>query len=999
MTAPTAQNTGPSRRLAKGGLIDRSQPLEFDFDGRPLSGVAGDTLASALLANGVTLVGRSFKYHRPRGILTAGSEEPNALVELRSGARREPNTRATMVELYDRLSATSQNRWPSLEHDALSINRLAAPLFGAGFYYKTFMWPAALWERLYEPLIRRAAGLGRAADHEDPDRYEKATAHCDLLVIGAGPAGLMAALTAARSGARVILADEDFRLGGRLLSDAPEVDGAPAPLWVDRVLGELASFPDVTVMPRTTVFGVYDGGTYGAVERVSDHRAEPLPWQPRQRLWRIVARRSLLAAGAIERPIVFGGNDRPGVMMAGAMRAYANRFAVAAAREAVAVFANNDSAWSAARDLSRLGVRVAAVIDVRERVDPALTAPLAAAGARLMLGSRVIATSGKRLSVVEVLTGGKRETLKVDGLAMSGGWSPTVNLTCHLGSRPVWNDALSAFLPGSLPPGMTVAGAANGRFGLAACLADGAASATAALADLGFAVPSAALPRADDDPAGLIPFWHVAESKGAAFVDHQNDVTAKDIAIAHREGFRAVEHLKRYTTLGMATDQGKTANLTGLAIMSALTGKDIPETGTTMFRPPYSPVAIGAFGGSHRGKAFRPTRLTPTHGWATEHGAVFVETGPWLRAQYFPRPGERDWLETVNREVTAVRTGVGLCDVSTLGKIDIQGPDAATLLERVYINGWSGLEVGKARYGVMLREDGMVMDDGTTARLGPTHFVMTTTTANAVKVFQHLEHALQVLWPELDARIASVSDQWAQIAVAGPKARETLARIVDAPFDLGNAAFPYMAAAELTVLGGLRARLFRLSFSGELAYEIAVPARQGDRLVRALMDAGAPFGITPYGTEALGVLRIEKGHAAGNELNGQTTAHDLGLGRMMSGKKDFIGRVMSNRPGLRDPDRPALVGLRPLPPGARLRAGSHLIPVGQPTDAANDQGYLTSVAHSPTLGHAIGLALLAGGPRRIGERLRAVDPLRNEEVEVEVCNPVFVDPQGEKLRV
>ncbi len=999
MTGPTPQGTAAdSRRLPTGGLIDRAQPLEFTFDGRRLSGLRGDTLASALLANGVTLVGRSFKYHRPRGVLTAGSEEPNALVELRTGARREPNTRATMVELYDRLSAASQNRWPSLEHDALSLNRLAAPLFGAGFYYKTFMWPAAFWEKLYEPVIRRAAGLGRAAEGEDPDRYEKATAHCDLLVIGAGPTGLMAALTAARAGARVILADEDFRPGGRLLSDAPEIDGAPASVWADRVLAELAGFPDVTVMPRTTVFGVYDGGAYGALERVSDHLAEPAPWQPRQRLWRIVARRSLLAAGAIERPIVFGGNDRPGVMMAGAMRAYANRFAVAASRS-VAVFANNDSAWTAARDLARHGVQVAAVIDVRDRVDAALTAPLAAAGARLMLGSRVVATSGKRLRAIEVLTGGTRQTLAVDGLAMSGGWSPTVNLTCHMGSRPVWNAALSAFLPATPPPGMTVAGAAAGRFGLAACLGDGAAAATAVLEELGFASRPAPLPRADDEASALAPFWHVAESKGAAFVDHQNDVTAKDIAIAHREGFRSVEHLKRYTTLGMATDQGKTANLTGLAIMAALTGKDIPGTGTTMFRPPYSPVAIGAFGGAHRGKDFRPTRRTPTHGWATERGAVFVETGPWLRAQYFPLPGERDWLETVNREVTAVRSGVGLCDVSTLGKIDIQGPDAATLLDRVYINGWSGLGVGKARYGVMLREDGVVMDDGTTARLGPDHFVMTTTTANGVKVFQHLEHALQVLWPDLDARLASVSDQWAQIAVAGPKARETLARIVDAPFDIGNAAFPYMAAGELTVLGGVRARLFRLSFSGELAYEIAVPARQGDRLVRALMEAGAPFGITPYGTEALGVMRIEKGHAAGNELNGQTTAQDLGLGRMMSGKKDFIGRVLSGRPGLSDPDRPALVGVRPVAPGVRLRAGAHLIPAGRAAEAANDQGYLTSVAHSPTLGHAIGLGLLAGGPNRIGERLRAVDPLRNEEIEVEVCNPVFVDPQGEKLRV
>ncbi|HYH22923.1 MAG TPA: sarcosine oxidase subunit alpha family protein [Azospirillum sp.] len=987
------------RRLPNGGLVDRGHPMDFEFDGRRYTGFAGDTLASALLANGVTLVGRSFKYHRPRGILTAGSEEPNALVELRSGARREPNTRATMVELYHRLSAASQNRWPSLEFDLLSVNRLATPLFGAGFYYKTFMWPAAFWERLYEPLIRRAAGLGRAAEAADPDHYEKATAHCDLLVIGAGPAGLMAALTAARAGARVILVDEDFRMGGRLLADAREIGGSAGSDWAAGAVSELASFPDVTLMPRTTVFGAYDGGTYGALERVSDHLPEPPPHAPRQRLWRIVAHRAVLAAGATERPIVFGGNDRPGVMMAGAVRAYANRFAVAAGRS-VAVFANNDSAWSAARDLVRAGVRVAAVIDVRDAVDPALTAPLASAGARVLLGSRVVETSGKRLKGLEVATGGSRTTIAVDALAMSGGWSPNVGLTCHMGNRPVWNEDIAAFVPAdTLPPGLRVAGAAAGRYGLATCLKDGAEAAAAALSELGFAAPAAALPAADDEPARVTAFWHVAESKGPAFVDQQNDVTAKDISIAHREGFRPVEHLKRYTTLGMATDQGKTSNVNGLAIMAALTGKGIPQTGTTMFRPPHTPVAIGAFAGHHRGKEFRPTRLTPTHAWAREQGAVFVETGPWLRAQYYPRTGERDWLETVNREVLAVRTGVGLCDVSTLGKIDVQGPDAGTLLDRVYINAWSTLGVGKARYGVMLREDGMVMDDGTTARLGPNHFIMTTTTANAVKVFQHLEHALQVLWPELDVQIASVSDQWAQIAVAGPKSRETLARIVDAPFDISNDAFPFMAAGELTVLGGVRARLFRISFSGELAYEIAVSASQGERLVRALMEAGADFGITPYGTEALGVMRIEKGHAAGNELNGQTTARDLGLGRMMSTKKDFIGRVMADRPGLTDPARPILVGVRPLDRTHRLRAGAHFIPVGATADAANDQGYLTSVAWSPTLGHSIGLGFLANGHERIGERVRAVDPVRNTDIEVEICNPVFVDPQGEKLRV
>ncbi|WP_127089192.1 sarcosine oxidase subunit alpha family protein [Aquabacter cavernae] len=984
-------------RLSEGGLIDRSKPLAFSFDGKAMRGYAGDTLASALLANDVRLVGRSFKYHRPRGIFSSGSEEPNALVELRDGARREPNSRATVVELYDGLSAASQNRWPSLDFDIQSVNGLLGPLLGAGFYYKTFMWPAALWEKLYEPLIRRAAGLGRAAEAPDPDSYDRSFAFCDLLVIGGGAAGLMAALTAGRSGARVILADEDFRFGGRILAERAEIDDAPSLAFVERAVAELAALPNVRLLPRTTVFGAYDGGTFGALERVADHLPLPPAFTPRQRYWKIVAKRSLLCAGAIDRPIVFGGNDRPGVMSAQALRTYAVRYAANPGKRAV-VFANNGYAWSAAFDAAEAGVDIAAIVDVRPEAPPIQLERAKRRGVRVIQGGQVVATSGRLLSSVTVRSATGEEKIAAEVLAISGGSSPNVGLTSHFGGKPVYRADIAGFVPGACPPGMRVAGAARGDYSLARCLAAGAAEAAEAVSELGFSAYATPVPQARDNAITVTPFWHVPGSRGPAFVDLQNDVTAKDITIAHTEGFRAVELLKRYTTLGMATDQGRTSNVTGLAMMAVLTGQDVGATGTTLFRPPYTPVALGAIAGHHRGKDFRATRPTPTHDWARAQGAVFVEAGLWLRAQYFPRPGETDWLETVNREVTATRTGVGLIDVSTFGKIDIQGPDAGAFLDRVYINTFSTLPVGRARYGVMLREDGIVMDDGTTSRLGERHYLMTTTTANAAKVYQHLEFCLQVLWPELDVQMASVSEQWAQISIAGPQARAVLEQVVDG-LDVSNAALPYMGVAQGTVLSGVAARIFRVSFSGELGYEIAVPARQGRRLAEALMAAGAPFGITPYGTEALGVMRIEKGHVSGNELNGQTSARDLGLGRMASTKKDYVGRVLSQRPAFLEEGRVSFVGFKPVNPGDRLRAGAHFLPHGRSGTTANDEGYMTSVAFSPLLGHWIGLGLIARGTERIGESVRAYDPVRGGDIPVEICHPAFVDPEGERLRV
>ncbi|HJU33113.1 MAG TPA: sarcosine oxidase subunit alpha family protein [Hyphomicrobiaceae bacterium] len=980
-------------------MIDRTRSLAFMFDGRRYQGYPGDTLASALLANGVHLVGRSFKYHRPRGILTAGPEEPNALVELREGARREPNTRATVAELYDGLAATSQNRWPSLRFDLMAVSSLIAPVLSAGFYYKTFMWPASFWEKVYEPLIRRAAGLGRASGQSDPDAYEKAFLHCDVLVVGGGAAGLAAALAAGRAGARVVLCEEDFELGGRLLAENRTVGNRTGAGWAAYVAAELAALPEVRILKRTSVLATYDHGTYAALERVSDHLGEPPPYQPRQRLWRIIAKHCVLASGAIERPLVFGDNDRPGVMLASAVRTYLNRYAVAPGRRAV-VFATCADGARTVADLARCGVSVEAVVDPRAEVPPPMKAAARAAGARLISGGAVRRALGSlRVRGVEVRTAdGAIERIPCDLVCVCGGWNPSLHLASHLGARPVWSERLAAFVPASLPPGMAVAGAANGELGLGDALAAGARAGLAAAADCGRAGQSLDIPDVEPEETGVTPLWRVRASRGKSFVDLPNDVTDDDVALAGHEGFRSVEHLKRYTTLGMATDQGKTSNVNGLALMAEFTAKSIPQAGTTTFRPPYTGIAIGALAGHHRGKDFKPTRLPPSHRWAQQAGAVFVESGLWLRAQWFPRPGETDWLESVNREVGAVRTRVGICDVSTLGKIDLQGPDAAEFLDRLYVNGFKSLPAGRARYGLMLRDDGFVLDDGTVSRLGDGRYILTTTTANAARVLQHMEFCHQWLWPHLDVQFSSVSEQWAQFSVAGPRSRDVLRKVVDHQYDISNAAFPTMAAAELTVLGGLPARLFRISYSGELAYEIAIPAGYGEALWHGIMEAGSAFDIAPYGTEALGVMRIEKGHVAGNEINGQTTARDLGLGRMLSARKDYIGRVMSERPALLAPDRPTLVGLKPIDREACLRAGAHFVGAGAEPTAANDQGYMTSVAFSPTLGHWIGLGLLAAGPRRHGEHIRAWDPVRNGDVAVEVCDPIFYDPAGERLR-
>ncbi|WP_441252230.1 sarcosine oxidase subunit alpha family protein [Tardiphaga sp. 71_E8_N1_1] len=984
-----------SRRLASGGLIDRSKPINFTFDGKTYGGYTGDTLASALLANDTMLVGRSFKYHRPRGIFSAGPEEPNALVTLRSGARAEPNTKATTVELFDGLDASSQNCWPSPNFDLRAVHQLAGSLLNAGFYYKTFMWPAAFWEKFYEPAIRASAGLGALSGLDDPDTYEKSHAFCDLLVIGAGPAGLAAALAAGRAGARVIVAEEDFVLGGRLLTDTALIDGVLAASWAALAEAELGTLPNVRIFKRTAVFGAYDG-EYGAIERVSDHLPVPPPFMPRQRLWKVVAKQCVLAAGAQERPLVFPGNDRPGIMLASALRTYANRFGVVPGQR-VAIFTTSDDGWRSALDLQKAGAEIAVVVDARTEVAPDVRK--LAGNAPQFLGAHVSDTSGyRRLTSITITdSAGKTRSVAADTLGVSGGWSPSIGIATHLGGKGNWSEERSAFLCTDTPPGMQIAGAAAAQWSLADALEHGALAGAKAASHVGLGLQAQKPILASDEASGNNPVWLFKGSRRKALVDLQNDVTATDVALAAQEGFRSVEQLKRYTTLGMATDQGKTSNVNGLAILAGEIRKTIAETGATRARPPHVPVAIGAFAGLHSGKHFKPTRLTASHAASAAAGATFVEAGQWMRAQWFNAPGENDWLTSVTREVKAVRSSVGICDVSTLGKIALCGSDVGTFLDRVYINTFSTLPVGKVRYGVMLREDGFVMDDGTTARLSADHYVMTTTTVNAGKVMQHLEYCHQVLWPEFDVQMVSVTEQWAQVALAGPKSRDLLQALLGDTFDVSNEAFPYMACAEFHV-GNIPLRLFRVSFSGELAYEIAAPAGYGEALFNALMQAGKPFDVTPYGTEALSVMRIEKGHVAGSELNGQTVARDLGLGRMMSVKKDYIGRTMAAREALIDSNRPTLVGLRPVDRSHRLRNGALLFARGVTPASDNNAGFITSTAFSPSSNHWIGLGLLARGPERHGEIIRAWDPVRSGDYELEVVDPVFIDAEGARLR-
>ena len=991
-------------RIPGAGRLTPAKTVRFSFDGRTFQGLEGDTLASALIANGVHLVGRSFKYHRPRGFLSAGAEEPNALVGIhRGGARKTPNVRATVQELYDGLSAVSQNRWPSLSFDVGAVNDLAAPFFSAGFYYKTFMWPRAAWKYLYEPFIRSAAGLGVAPDEPDPDHYASRFAHCDVLVVGGGAAGLTAALAAAETGARVVLADEQAELGGGLCFESGAViDGQDGWTWAQAAAASLAAMPNVRLLTRTTAFGYYAQNMVALAERVTDHLAAPDPALPRERLWQIRAKRVVLATGAIERHMVFAGNDRPGVMLASAARTYLNHYGAAVGRT-VGVFAANDSGYRAALDLRQAGVGVAAIVDPRPAPQGAAVEAARAAGIEVLAGHAVTGTYGRlRIGAMNVrpVNGGDERRIAVDALLTSAGWTPSLHLFSQSRGKVAFDEATQRFLPGEYAQDCACVGACNGTDTLEAAVGEAVAAGEAAAKAAGYGRSAARKVKVAAGEAwsgGMLGEASVAglEAKtGCAFIDFQNDVTAKDIRQAVREGMRSIEHVKRFTTNGMATDQGKTSNLHGLAIAAETLGKPIPQVGLTTFRPPYTPVTFGTIVGHAKGPLFDPTRRTPIHPWAERNGAVFEDVGQWKRAWYFPRAGE-DMHAAVNRECRTVREAAGVFDASTLGKIEVAGPDAAAFMELLYTNPWRKLEPGRCRYGIMLREDGFVYDDGVVGRLAEDRFHVTTTTGGAARVLHHMEDYLQTEFPHLKVWLTSVSEQWAVIAVQGPKSREIIAPLVEG-IDISDAAMPHMSVREGRICG-VPTRLFRMSFTGERGFEINVPADYGEAVWEAVWAEAQTHGACAYGTETMHVLRAEKGYIiVGQETDGTATPDDVGLSWAIGrNKPDFVGIRGLKRPDLQSPSRKQLIGLKTKDPKTVLEEGAQIVADPNQPIPMKMIGHVTSSYWSENCGRSIALAMVEGGRARMGETLFV--PMQDRTIEVEVTGTVFVDENGDRL--
>jgi len=1003
-----------NNRLASGGRIDHQKPLNFTYNGKAYTGYQGDTVASALLANGVDIVGRSFKYSRPRGIMAAGAEEPNALLQLgATEATQTPNVRATQQDLFEGLVAGSTNGWPNPENDAMGmVGKIGARFMPPGFYYKTFMFPQSMWET-YEKVIRKAAGFGRSSLEPDVDVYDTINQHTDVLIVGAGPAGLSAALAAAKSGARIILADEQSEMGGSLLDSPAMINDQPAAEWVASAVAELSTSDNVMLLPRSTVNGYHDHNFLTIHQRCTDHISDRAAnGQIRQRMHRVRARWVVLATGSHERPLVFGNNDLPGVMLASAVSTYIRRYAVTPGNKLV-LMTTNDNAYQTAFDWADAGRDLVAIVDTRANPSGACVEAAKSRGLKVITGSAVIEAKGdKRVKGVLIAgidaTGekvtGEAEAYDCDILASSGGWSPAIHLSCHTGSRPVWSDEVIGFVPGETVQKQLIAGAINGSFALNDCLKEGTEQGLLATRNAGFEVEDCAAPTTEavaEDAA--MALFHIPHTKATSrapkqFVDFQNDVTASAIELATREGFESIEHVKRYTAMGFGTDQGKTGNINGMAIAAKSLKQTIPDTGTTIFRPNYTPVTFGAITGRNVGELFDPERYTAIHRWHIENGALFEDVGQWKRPWYYPKAGET-MQQTLDRECTATRNSVGILDASTLGKIDIQGKDAREFLGRVYTNAWAKLAIGKCRYGLMCGEDGMVFDDGVTACLGDNHFLMTTTTGGAARVLSWLEIYHQTEWPEMEVYFNSVTDHWSTATISGPNARKVLAKLTG-DIDLDAESFKFMDWRTGRV-AGVPARVFRISFTGELSYEINVNANYGLAVWEQIMQAGTEFNITPYGTESMHVLRAEKGFIiVGQDTDGSVHPHDIDHGWAVVDKKpfSFIGKRGMKRTDCVRPNRKQLVGLKTKVPDEVIPEGAQAVNDPEQPIPMDMLGHVTSSYYSANLGYSIAMGMIKDGLNRMGETVYY--PLADGRViEAEICSPVFYDPKGERQRV
>ena len=992
-------------RLKKEGLINRNKLIKFKFNGKNYSGYEGDTLASALLANGIHLIGRSFKYHRPRGFFGAGVDEPNAKLQVKINGYSEPNINATEIELVEGLSASSQNCWPSVNFDIGAINNFLNKFFPAGFYYKTFMWPKSFWYRVYEPFIRKAAGLGVASLEKDNERYDHKYEYCDLLVTGSGPAGLSSAYAAAKNGAKVILAEDKPRFGGSLLTDNVTIDNLSGKEWANKIISELKAMPNVIVKNRSQVFGYYDHNMMVMFEKTGDHLEKKSKFTPRQRLWYIRAKEVLLSTGSIERPIVFGNNDTPGVFLSAAAKEYMKVYGVLIGKRPV-IFTNNDSAYETAIEFKKNGVNPI-ILDTRENQNSELIDEARNLDIDIKFSYAVINANGYKK--VKSATIGKLnknkdsfenvETINCDCICVSGFWTPTVHLASQSGNKLKFSEKIDAFIPDKSKQKEHSIGASNGSFTLKETIESGFKLGSEVSKNITKKDEQVQIPKSNEPKySSHDKFWCSPLPKGKnykRFVDFQNDVAVSDIEVALREGYRSIEHVKRYTTLGMATDQGRTSNLNGLQLVANVEKKIVPQVGHTTFRPPFTPVTIGTLVGREIGKEYMPTRKTPMHSWHEKNNAVWVDAGAWKRPRYYKR-GNENLFEASKREAKNVREHVGICDVTTLGKIDIKGPDAAEFLNRVYTNAWLKLPVGKARYGVMLREDGIVMDDGTTTRISENHYHMTTTTAQAANVLSHLEYYLQIVWPELNVNVVSTTEQWAGAALAGPKSRDVLSKLFP-DLDVTNEGLPFMGYTE-GKLFGIDAKIFRISFSGELAYEINVKSDNGLFMWEKIIEVGKEFNMQPYGTEALSTLRIEMGHVAGPELDGRTIPYDVSLDGMVSKKKDFIGKRSLQKEAFTRDDRQKIVGLVPLDKKSSIPEGSHLVENKNAKYPIPKLGHVSSSCWSVENNNPFSLAIIKDGKNMIGKKLFAVSPLKNTSIEVEVISSHYVDHEGKRVR-